>query len=69
MPAILRIFSYQTDASQSVIGSCQSYGVIVKGTHTKVSTLGSMSVWNIIRCLTLIFWSEISITDVLSIAK
>ncbi len=29
MPAILRIFSYQTDASQSVIGSCQSYGVIV----------------------------------------
>ena len=26
MPAILRIFLYQTDASLSVIGSCLSYG-------------------------------------------
>ncbi len=25
MPAILRIFSYQTDASLSIIGSCLSY--------------------------------------------
>jgi len=29
MPAILRIFLYQTDASQSVSGSCLSYGHIV----------------------------------------
>ena len=26
MPAILRIFLYQTDASLAVIGSCLSYG-------------------------------------------
>ena len=31
MPAILRIFVYQTDASPSVIGSTVSYGVIVGG--------------------------------------
>ena len=29
MPAILRIFVYQTDASQSVIGSTTSYDQIV----------------------------------------
>ena len=31
MPAILRIFVYQTDASPSVIGSTVSYGVIAGG--------------------------------------
>ena len=29
MPAILRIFLYQTDASLSIIGSTESYGTIV----------------------------------------
>ena len=46
MPAILRIFVYQTDASQSVIGSSQSYGTIV---GHRVDLGNGMWVCNIMR--------------------
>ena len=46
MPAILRIFLYQTDASQSVIGSSQSYGHIV---DHRVHLCNGMWVCNIMR--------------------
>ena len=36
MPAILRIFLYQTDASLTVIGSAEPYGTIrVQGAHLR----------------------------------
>ena len=46
MPAILRIFVYQTDASQSVIGSSQSYGTIV---GHRVDLSNGMAICNIMR--------------------
>ena len=47
MPAILRIFVYQTDASLTVIGSSLSYG---QGRHLSRHEL----IWNNMRCLTLV---------------
>ena len=47
MPAILRIFLYQTDASLSVIGSSLSYD--------QGRDLGDgMWIWNNMRCRTLV---------------
>ena len=46
MPAILRIFLYQTDASQSVIGSSQSYDHFV---GHRVNLGNGMRVCNIMR--------------------
>ena len=76
MPAILRIFVYQTDASQSVIGSTDPYGVIVvppcgpRQRHVGLQHYEVLSVW--------VRWGgsglrpsllEISITDVLGITQ
>ena len=58
MHPILRIFDYQTDASLSVCGSCQSYG-------TTVGILGSDHTCNTIGCLT----AEVSTSDVLGIGQ
>ena len=57
MPAILRIFVYQTDASLSVIGSTTPY-------DQGVDLSGVRLVWNNMRCLP----SEVSVADVLGIA-
>ena len=46
MPAILRIFLYQTDASLSVLGQCGSY-------DQGVDLSDSMVICNTMRCLTL----------------
>ena len=43
MPAILRIFVYQTDASLSVLGQCGPYG-------QGAGRLGSMTPCNIMPC-------------------
>ena len=51
MPAILRIFVYQTGASHTVIGPSQSYGTIVgQGGDLR----DSMVICNTMRCLTLL---------------
>ena len=57
MPAILRIFHYQTDASLSVIGSTPSYdqGGDLSGRRGSANNM---------RCRTL----QISVADVLGIA-
>ena len=46
MPAILRIFLYQTVASLTVIGSTEPYG-------QGVDLSDGMVIWNTMRCLTL----------------
>ena len=46
MPAILRIFVYQTDASLSILGQCGSY-------DQGADLSDSMVICNTMRCLTL----------------
>jgi len=58
MPAILRIFVYQTDASPSVIGSTTPYD---QGADLSRHGL----IWNNMRCLP----CEVSVADVLGIAQ
>ena len=57
MPAILRIFLYQTDASLSLSGSTESYD---QGRDHG----DGMWIWNNMRCRTL----KVSVADVLGIA-
>ena len=57
MPAILRIFLYQTDASLSLIGSTTPYD---QGGGLR----GGRLIWNNMRCLP----SEVSVPYVLGIA-
>ena len=57
MPAILRIFSYQTDASLSLFGSTPSYDQGVDLSRHEL-------IWNNMRCLP----GEVSVADVLGIA-
>ena len=54
MPAILRNFVYQTDASLSLLGLCGSYGQVgVRTTRSPPCTiLGSRRLANIIGCRT-----------------
>ena len=61
MPAILRIFVYQTDASLSVIGSTPSYD---QGPH--LGQHGDLEHYEVSDLRGLL---EISVTDVLGIAK
>ena len=61
MPAILRIFVYQTDASLTVIGSKPSYD---QGADLCRHEL----VWNIMRCRTWGLSCEVSVSDVLGVA-
>ena len=58
MPAILRIFLYQTDASLSLIGSTPSYD---QGGHLS----DGMAIWNNMRCLP----SEVSVLYVLGVSQ
>ena len=57
MPAILRIFVYQTDASLSVIGSTTPY-------DQGAGLSGGRLIWNNMRCLP----CEVSVLYVLGIA-
>ena len=58
MPAILRIFLYQTDASLSLIGSTPSY-------DQGAGLSDSRRIWNNMRCLP----SKVSVADVLGVSQ